>query len=183
MAAIQTLVTAEELLLLPRGQFRYELIAGELHTMSPAGHVHGRLIPMIASPLYVYVRQHKLGAVYGAETGFILARNPDTVRAPEVAFITAERVAAVGDEPGYWVGAPDLAVEVLSPGDSYGEVEAKVFDWLDGGARMVVVVNGKRQTVTVYRSRSDIRVLVGDESLDGGDVVPGWVLPLQSIFA
>jgi Uma2 family endonuclease len=120
------LVTAEELLALPKGKFRYELIEGELRQMSPAGHEHGRIGMQLAVPLGHYIKNQKLGKLYLAETGFKLRSNPDTVRAPDIAFIRQERVKQAGSVSGYWNGAPDLSVEVVSPGDTIGEVEEKV---------------------------------------------------------
>jgi Uma2 family endonuclease len=184
VSAIETkLMTAEELLQLPRGRFRYELIKGELKQMSPAGHDHGRIGMELAVPLGYYVKQQKLGKIYMAETGFKLESNPDTVRAPDIAFIRQERVQEVGRTKGYWVGAPDLAVEVNSPGDIVREVEEKVAEWLASGTRMVWVVSPKLKTVTVYRSLTDIITLTEKDILDGGDVIPGFQIPVAEIFA
>jgi Uma2 family endonuclease len=175
-------MTANELLALPRGQFRYELINGELKTMSPAGHTHGKIIIRLTLPLAQHVKQNGLGEVYAAETGFKLRSNPDTVRAPDIAFITRQRVKDVGETTGYWPGAPDLAVEVLSPDDSVSEVEQKVSEWLEAGSKQVWVVSPKMQTVTIYRSPTDIKVLVGAETLDGEDVIPGFQFKVAEIF-
>jgi Uma2 family endonuclease len=182
MSTRTQLVTAEELLRMPDDGFRYELVCGELRKMPPAGHVHGRLAATLTASLVRYVTANQLGAVYAAETGFILRRNPDTVRAPDVAFIRQQRVQEVGDVAGYWPGAPDLAIEVVSPSDSYAEVEEKVFEWLEAGTLMVLVVNPRRRSVTVYRSLADIIVLTQNDALDGGDVVPGWIMPVKDIF-
>ena len=176
-------MTAEELLSLPRGQFRYELINGELKKMSPAGHNHGRIAVRLTVPLAVYAREKGLGEVYAAETGFKLSSDPDTVRAPDVAFIRQRRVKEVGETKGYWPGAPDLAVEVLSPDDTVSEVEEKVAEWLEAGAHMVWVVSPKLHTVTVYRSLTDIETLTEKETLDGGNVVPGFQISIAEIFA
>ena len=122
-----------------------------------------------------------LGKVYAAETGFKLASDPDTVRAPDVAFVSRKRIDEVGDVEGYWPGA-DFVVEVLSPNDIYTEVEDKVTDWLDAGTRMVVVVNPHKRTVTVYRSLTDITILTENDRLDGRDVVSDWTVPVQALF-
>lgn len=177
------LMTADELLALPRGEFRYELVNGELKKMSPAGHDHGRIIVELTSPLHVFVKKKKLGKVYAAETGFVLTTNPDTVLAPDIAFIRQERVKEVGRSKGYWVGPPDLAVEVISPSDTVGEVEDKVHMWLERGARLVWVVSPKLCNVTVYRSLTDIETLTEKDTLDGGDVVPGFQISIAEIFA
>ena len=182
MAVQSRSITAEDLLRMPDDGFRYELVRGELRKMTPAGQQHGRIAINVTLPLAQHVRAHNLGTVYAAETGFRLAADPDTVRAPDVAFIRRDRVEAVGDVQGYWPGAPDLAVEVISPSDTYTEVEEKLFDWLDAGARLVIAVNLRQHTVTVYRSRADIVHLTEDDTLDGGDVVPGWSLPVREVF-
>src|SRR5882762_2252306 len=177
------LMTADELLALPRGQYRYELINGELVTMSPAGHTHGKIIIRLTLPLAQHVKQNRLGEVYAAETGFKLKSNPDTVRAPDIAFITRQRVKDVGETKGYWPGAPDLAVEVLSPDDRVSEVEQKVSEWLEAGAKQVWVVSPKLHTVTVYRSTTDISVLAENNTLEGDDVVPGFKMKVIEIFS
>ena len=137
MSAQKTLLTAEELLRLPGTGYRYELVKGELIKMPPAGAEHGGVSIKIASRLNVYVEAHKLGAVFAAETGFWLRRDPDTVRAPDAAFLTQERLSEGRLPKGYFEGAPDLVVEVVSPNDTASEVQAKVEDWLRAGARLV----------------------------------------------
>lgn len=182
MTTANLLVTAEDLLRMPDDGMRYELVGGELRKMAPAGHIHGKVAMNISTPLDQYVRAHHLGTVYAAETGFKLASNPDTVRAPDAAFIRRQRVEEVGDIEGYWPGGPDLVVEVISPSDTYSEVEEKVLEWLEAGAHMVVVVNPRRRVATVYRSLTDIAILRETDVLEGGDVVPGWVMPLSEVF-
>jgi Uma2 family endonuclease len=183
METVRRQVTAEELLRMPDDGFRYELVRGELRKMPPAGSVHGRVAMNIGTALNNHVKAHDLGTVYAAETGFRLATDPDTVRAPDVAFVRRERLEMVGEVEGYWTGAPDLAVEVISPNDSHVEVEEKVFDWLEAGTEVVLAINPRRRSVTLYRSQSDITILTGTDVLDGGDVVPSFQLALQEIFA
>lgn len=182
MATQLRTVTAEDLLKMPDDGFRYELVGGELRRMSPAGNKHGRIAALLTGFLIQHVMANKLGAVYAAETGFKLSENPDTVRAPDVAFVRQERLEEVGEVEGFWPGAPDLVIEVLSPGDAYSEVEGKTMTWLEAGARMVAVVDPHKRTVTVYRSLSDIAILDEGATLHGGEVVPGWLLPLREIF-
>ena len=126
MATTDKLMTADELWRLPADGQRHELVAGELRTMAPSGSEHGWIVVRVTSPLDQHVGAHKLGLVYGAKTGFLLARQPDTVRAADVAFVRRDRVLAAGDVKCYWPGAPDLAVEVVSPSDLYTEVDEKV---------------------------------------------------------
>jgi len=182
MTATVRPATAEELLRMPYDGFRYELVRGVLRRMTPAGNQHGKLAMKIGAHLFQYVEQNNLGTVYAAETGFRLSSNPDTVRAPDVAFVSARRIEEVGESQGYWPGAPDLAVEVISPEDVYAEGEEKVLDWLEAGTRLVAVVNPRKRTVTVYRSLSDIVVLTDENILDGSDVVPGWKMAVKDLF-
>ncbi len=182
MSTTASSTTAADLLRLPAGGQRYELIRGELRQMAPAGPTHGRLAMRIAAHLFQHVETHNLGVVYAAETGFQLARDPDTVRAPDVAFVSQQRYEAVEEGEGYWPGAPDAAVEIISPSDRYTDVEDKVVDWLEAGSRMVIVVNPRQRSVTVYHSRTDILRLTEADTLEGGDVIPGWQLPIREVF-
>ena len=182
MSTTTQLMTAEELLKLRRGRLRYELVEGELVTMSPSGSEHGALVVNLTVLLAQHVKANKLGIVFGAETGFKVAENPDTVLAPDVAFISLENVPESGIPKKYWPGAPDLAVEVLSPGDTAREVEAKVGQWLAAGARLVWAVNPKRKSVTVHRGPKDSVTLSETDELDGGDVVPGFRCRVSEIF-
>ena len=175
------LISAEGLLELPRGQLRHELIQGELREMAPAGHEHGRLAAIITASLIQHVLKNKLGAVYAAETGFKLTANPDTVRAPDVAFVAADRLNNLPDT-GYFPGPPDLAVEIISPNDRHSDVEEKVEMWLFYGVRMVFTLNPQTRTATVYRSLDEIRMVRGEGRLGGEEVVPGWALSLAEVF-
>lgn len=183
MTMTAPMMTAEELVCIPDDGFRYELVRGELRKMAPAGNEHGEIAAIMTGLLFQHVRAYKLGAIYAAETGFKLASDPDTVRAPDLAFVRQERKEEVGKVQGFWPGPPDLAVEVISPNDNYTEVEEKVSDYLAAGTRMVVVVNPRQRTLTVYRSLRDIRVLQEGDTLDAGNAVPGWQLTVAELFA
>jgi len=183
MSTSTALMTAEELLRLPRGQFRYELINGELKTMSPAGHNHGRIAIRIASPLAQFVWKNKLGEVFAAETGFRLRSNPDTVLAPDASYISEPRATQFKQTEGYWPGAPDLAVEVVSPGESKSAVRAKVLQWLGFGVRQVWVVDLKHETVTIHRSPEKATTLARDETLEVPDLLQGFRISVAEIFA
>jgi len=174
-------VTADELLMMPDRGVRRELVRGEVREMAPPGEEHADVATEFAWFLGNHVRGHGLGKVY-VELGFRIASDPDTVLIPDVSFVCADRIAPGPPNRGYRSGAPDLAVEVLSPNDSAEEVEEKVLSWLLAGCRMVVVVNPRIRSATVYRSFKDVTVLRQNDSLDGGDVVPGWTLPLRELF-
>lgn len=177
-----TPVTAEELLRLPHDGRRYELIKGELKEMVPASPRHGRIVMRLGSLMEQHVRQHDLGIVYAAETGFKLQENPDTVRAADAAFVAKERIPPEGEPEGYWAIAPDLIVEVASPSDSAPAMQSKVTDWLAAGCRLVWVVYPDTQTTTEYRSLKEIQVLTVDQTLEGGDVLPGFACPVRELF-
>ena len=176
-----TLMTAEQFALLP-GAEQCELIAGEIKRMSPPGIRHGGIAFRIAYLLGQSVVPRQLGEILVCDSGFIIARDPDTVRGPDVAFISADRASAVLPE-GFWPGAPDLAVEVVSPSDTLQDVEEKVDDWLNGGTRLVWIVNPKRRTVTIHRPGADVRLLNERDELSGEDVTPGFACKVGEIFA
>lgn len=176
------LMTADELLAMPDDGFVYELIKGDLSRMPPPGHEHGRLTMRVAVPLYQHVDANRLGLVYAAETGFLIHQNPDTVRAPDVAFVRHQRLIDAGSIEGYFVGAPDLAVEVISPSDNVVYVEEKVVTWIEAGSGMVWVVSPKLRTVTVYQSLTEISVLTEKDAVEGHAVVPGFKIAVAEIF-
>jgi Uma2 family endonuclease len=182
MATTDKLMTADELLRLPDDGQRHELIAGELRSMAPSGGEHGRVAINLTTPLDQYVRAHRLGCVYAVETGFQLTAGPDTVRAPDVAFVRQERVLAMGRVTRYLPGPPDLAAEVLSPNDRPAEVDEKVASWLAHGTRLVLVVVPRRRTVRVYGPGMPPHTLAESDALSGEDVVPGWTLPVGALF-
>jgi Uma2 family endonuclease len=182
MATTTKLITAEELWKMPNDQ-RRELVRGEIRTMAPSGFDHGAIIDNLHVLLSNYVRLNKLGKVLGAETGFKLARNPDTVRGADVSFIAAARLPAKGRPIGFWDGAPDLAVEVISPSDTLKEVEEKAGDYIAGGARLVWVINPRNRTIAVYDGGKTKVVLRETDTLEGGDVVKGFSCALADVFA
>jgi len=151
--------------------------------MSPSGWKHGKVVGQVHGLLWRHVQSRDLGHVFGAETGFWISRNPDTVRAPDVAFIARENLPEHDPAEAFWPGAPDLAVEVLSPDDRLGEVTQKTQAWLTAGVKLLWIVNPKLRTVTVYRSEPDVTVKVDGEELDGGEVVRGFRCTVADIFA
>lgn len=181
--ATQRLVTAEELENMGEMDFGYELVRGELVPVSPAGDRHAELAAVVTGALFAFVRPRHLGVVH-VEAGYILARNPDTVRGPDVAFISRERRRAVGGRRrGFIPGAPDVAVEVRSSDKTFAELQAKAAEYLDAGTRLVWLVDPPSQTVHVHEPDRPPRVLAIGDVLDGGDVLPGFTLPLADLFA
>ena len=169
----QAPLTAEELLRLNLPNKRTELVRGMLIIREPAGYQHGDIAMQLGAAIHLHVDAHQLGRVFAAETGFTLERNPDTVRAPDVAFISNARLP----EPpprGFAEMAPDLAVEVLSPDDYAPEVLEKVADWLNAGARLVWIVDPIRANARVYRADGSELLLGLNDSLDGEDVLPDF---------
>lgn len=177
-----TLLTADDLFELPDDGLRHELIEGELRTMPPTGGEHGVVTSRLNRRVGDCVERENLGVVCGAETGFRLHDDPDTVRAPDLAFVSHGRIPPAGLPRGFWSGAPDLAAEVISPNDTYAEVDVKVADWLAAGTRLVWVLNPRRRTVAVHRPDGKIQSLSPGDELDGGEVLPGFSCPVADLF-
>jgi Uma2 family endonuclease len=176
-----TPITAEDLERLTPPNMCSELVRGVMMVREPPGFRHGAVTMRLAKLVMDHVDRLDLGLVLAAETGFALARNPDTVRAPDVAFIRRERLP----DPlpvGFAELAPDLVVEVLSPGDRPGYVLAKVADWLSAGSTLVWVVDPTRRYARVYRADGSEVVVAEDGTLDGEDVLPGFNCRLSSLF-
>lgn len=179
MTTTTHLMTAEELLKLNDRSHRYELIKGELLTMSPAGDEHGAVTMNLSLLLCNYVKANNLGGCRSADTGFKLESDPDTVLAPDIAFIARDRAGT--RVSGFRPGPPDLAVEVISPGDTKPEVDRKTALWLELGARSVWNVNPRRRTVEVNRANGEKRLFhEADELVD--DTVPGFRVKVSEIF-
>ena len=174
--------TVEDLYVMPDDGYRYELQAGLLICEPRPGFRHGRIVATITEMLVTHVRPRRLGVVLAGDSGFILARKPDTLRGPDVAFVSYDRFERSGDTVGAFAGAPDLAVEVLSPSNTPAAMHAKVADYLAAGTRRVWVVDPETQTVTVYASLLSPHVRGEDDMLDGEDVIPGFTVRVGDIF-
>src|SRR3954469_15858659 len=188
MSTTTRLITANELLVMPHrdehgNQCRFELIRGELKIMSLAKPLHGVVCARLNFRLSGFVEEHDLGETFGAETGFLVEHDPDSVLGPDVAFVSHERLVTVENFEKYFPFAPDLAVEVLSPGNTVREINEKVAMYFAAGSRAVWVFNPKKRTAAVYTSPSDVRVLGEQDTLDGGEVLPGFRLELSRLFA
>ena len=180
MTTKQKLVTADELLLMPKDGNRYELIRGVLVRKMPPGDPHGLAVSRINIALGNYADANDYGATRTGEPGYRLERDPDTVRAPDVAWIAPGRIPE--GTQGYPELAPDLAVEVKSPGNSSPEMAAKASMWLSYGSQEVWVADPERNTITVYRPGAAPEPLGEDDDLDGGDLLPGFTTPVWRLF-
>ena len=175
-------ITAEELFRMPDDGYRYELVAGRLRKVTPAGSLHGAIGLRLAVAIGAHVDEHRLGVVFSADTGFKLARDPDTVRAPDVAFVSRARIPAAGIPTGYWIGPPDLAVEVLSPTDVRSEIADKIQEYLQGGVIQVWFVEPAARRATIHRPNAEPETLGEHETIVGGDLLPGFQYPLSRLF-
>jgi Uma2 family endonuclease len=184
MAQHTTVLTAEDLLRMPDdGLHKRELVAGRLVTMTPAGVQHGVVGTRLGAAMATHVDAHRLGFVCGPDTGFQLASDPDTVRSPDLSFVVRSRVSASGLPQGYWQGAPDLAVEILSPGDSRSELRAKIAEYLRLGAREVWFVEPAERRLTIHGAGQTPRVLGEADTLEGGSLLPGFRYALSRLFS
>jgi len=180
MAVRDRVYTADDLWTLSHEGKRYELDEGVLVEMSPTGDIHGIVAMWIGHLIVSFVVANNLGYVTAAETGFILSTNPDIIRAPDVAFIAkAHQMPLTGR---YYTIAPDFVVEVVSPGDTANQIRRKVNQFLAAGTRLIWVVYPDERFIDVYRPGYDIRTVKIEDTLDGGDVLPGLTLPMREVF-
>ena len=175
------LLTADEFADLPEEDaYRIELVRGRLVRSPRPGTLHGRLLVRLGRLLDEFVEDAGSGVVL-ADVGVILARDPDTVRGPDLAFYSHDRIPESGYGVTFW-GPPDLAVEVTSPSNRVSEVQEKVTEDLTAGVRLVWVIDPPTKTVTSYTEEGAARILRSDEALEGGEVLPGFRLRLQDLF-
>jgi Uma2 family endonuclease len=189
MVGASECMTAEQLLTYSAPDKRVELVRGHLAVREPLGWYHGEVTAQLCAVLHAHLASEQAqhawptprGRLAAGDPGFILARGPDPVRAPDVAYVSHERHP--GRMPaGYPELAPDLAIEVRSPTDRPGEVLAKVGDWLEAGARLVWVIDPQHASATVYRADGTQAVLTVEDALNGEDVLPGFTLGLHALF-
>jgi Uma2 family endonuclease len=184
-ATAERLMTADDLESLPdNGSMRYELDEGRLISLSPSASLSAIVALNVGSEMRAFVKQHNLGVCFGSEGGFKLASDPDTVRAPDVSFVRSERIPKDGiPRRGFWPGAPDLAVEVLSPTNRPGEMWRRIGDLLNAGTRLIWVIDPERRTAFVIRPGGETRLIGDDGTLEGEDVLSGFSLPLRDVLA
>ena len=179
--ATTTLLTAEEFLAFPETLHKPELVKGEIVEMAPVGGYHGDTQRKLAMLMGMHVDRGGYGALV-VELGFRLAADPDTVRAPDVSFISAEQLRTTPLSAGFYPGSPAIAAEVVSPGDTATQLDAKVQDYLHAGTRLVWVVNPGTRSVVVYSPDGQIRILGADDVLTGGAVLPDFQIHVSDLF-
>lgn len=176
------LMTAEELAQLPDDGYRYELVRGVLRRMAPGSFEPSVIAVRISARLFNFADEHGLGTVSGADGGYVLERGPDTVRAPDVAFVRTDRVPTREEQQHFAELAPDLVVEVISPSDRMADVEEKVEQYLALGVPLVWVFHPRRRTVTVRRPGQAPRVLRDGDVVEGEEILPGFRLAVSDVF-
>jgi Uma2 family endonuclease len=177
----KTLLTAKDLSGMgDEGEF-CELVDGELVRMSPSFLPEARVVRTILLFLGTFVLQHRLGEVFGPDLGYELT--PHRVRAPDVSFVSAEKLAAYGNPQEFAKVVPDLAVEVISPEVKYSYLQRKIRDYFEAGVRLLWIIDPEMQTVTVHRSPVDLRVLTATDTLSGEDVIPGFSCLIAELLA
>ena len=176
------LLTADDLLRLYSEGVRGELIRGVLHETMPTGHEHGRIVTNLTILMGVFIKPRKLGGLTASDAGVWLERDPDTVREPDIAYFSAERIPLDVRITGYAEVPPDLVVEIASPSDSPREVNDKAWMWLSYGVRLVWVVQPDTRTVDVYRPGRPVVTLNEHDRLDGVDVLPGFTCAVREVF-
>lgn len=176
------LMTAEEFLVSSSDFGRAELIDGRIEPMSPEGYGHGRVVARLSRILDAYVEQHGLGAVCGGDVGFVISRSPDTVRAPDVSFISTSRLPPA-DSMKYVDGPPDLAIEVVSPSDRKAVVRAKAETWIGAGIRMAWIVDPTAKNVAIHQAGEPVKALGETELLEADHVLPGFSCVVSRLFA
>ena len=175
-------ITAEELIKLHSEGVRGELIRGVLCETPLSGLEHAEIVANLSGILAVFVRPGRIGRLMAGGPGIQIELNPDTVRAPDIAFYLPERMALDVSIPGYAEIVPDLAIEVVSPNDTVTEVNDKAKMWVDSGVKLVWVVWPRWHTVEIFRPGENVVELSGDAILEGQDILPGFSTPITEIF-
>lgn len=178
----QGLLTADDLLEMYSQGIKGELIRGVLHKTVAAGGLHGDIAGALGGEIRAYVRPRRMGRVGGTDTGILLERNPDTVREPDIYYISAAKLPLDLQVSGYFDVVPDLVAEIFSPNDRPRDFDAKIQMWLDFGVRMVLAIYPQTRTITARQPGRPPVTLGYDDTLDGGDVIPGFQCQMRDIF-
>lgn len=180
--ATMKLMTAEELLELEDDGCRHELIKGVLTSMPPTGEPHSRKLLMLSMHLAMFIKNQDVGYGYVGDPGFFITSDPDTVLAPDFAFIRKERAAAILDQPGFMRLAPDFAVEVLSPSERAAHINSKVNAYLTAGVELVWLVDPRAESITVYQADQPTHFFASEDIIDGGAVLPGFQMRVGDLL-
>jgi Uma2 family endonuclease len=183
MATPKTLLTAEDLYSMPENGAGYELVNGELIEVTPPGWDHGVVVGNGAIIIGTFVKERGLGWLAAGDPGIVLRRAPDTVRGPDVAFISYERLPAGQSVPGYTEIVPDFVIEVVSPSDTAREVQAKTREWLDAGVRLVWLMYPENRSIVAWRGLERGHTYTETDTIDAEPVLPGFLSPVAAFFA
>ena len=175
-------VTADEVATWPEEQRRGELVKGEWVPMTMAGWRHGEIVARIVHELFKFLDENPCGKVACNDPGTKLESDPDLLRAPDIGFIAAERIPPEGLPEQWWQGGPDLAVDVVSPSQSVSELIDKAQEFLRAGTQVFWVVDPSRPCVLVCTPPDRVMVLHENDTLDGGEVLPGFAAPVADLF-
>ncbi|MDE0231296.1 MAG: Uma2 family endonuclease [Caldilineaceae bacterium] len=178
----ENLLTADDLLRLYSQDVRGELLRGVLHETQPTGIRHGKTVVNLIVLLAGYVEPRQMGTILASDVGFLLEKEPDTVREPDVALISAQRLPLDQDVPGFFEGPPDLAVEIASPSDSPRQLFDKARMWISFGVPLVWTVDPAARTLDVHKPNQPLIRLSADDTLDGGQVLPGFTCTVADLF-
>ncbi len=178
----EKLLTADDLLRLYSEGVRGELIRGAHCETVPTGLTHGEIVMNLGGALRNFIRPRRLGRLVGSDSGMMLERDPDTVREPDIAFISAQKLPLNVRLSGYYEGAPDLVAEIVSPSDGPREVYHKARMWISFGVSLVWVVNPENRAIDVHRPNQPLLSLTENDILNGGEVLPGFSYPIRDVF-
>lgn len=180
MATTRTM-TIEELARLPEDEARFELLDGKMLEAPPKGFDHGRLCARLGTFVGAFVEEHSLGVVCG-DSGFVLQRDPERMLGPDIAFVRSQQIPPEDEQHTFAELAPDMVVGIVSPSDRWNEVNDKVNAHLDAGVLLIWIVDPRRKMVIVYTPDRVARTFIGNATLDGGDVLPGFENTLERLF-
>ena len=177
----QKIWTDEEFASLPEQCGKYEIVDGELREMGNSGMKHGNIAAFLGGVIEIYARQHKLGITCDSSTAFTLQNG--NRRSPDISFIAKQRLQGITEIPqGFFTGAPDLAVEVISPSNTFNEIHQKILEYFENGSKLVWVIYPEEQFVLVYHELTPDKFLRTTDNLDGEDVIPGFTVPVADLF-
>ncbi len=181
VANIPKVWSDEEFMALPQDGHRYELVNGELVDMGNSGMEHGYVACLLVAALTTFVRPQKLGIICDSSTAFTLKTG--NKRSPDVSFVSSERLKGLSRPPrGFFQGSPDLAVEILSPGNTIEEMHEKIVEYFENDTRLLWKIDPSERCILVYHSPEPDRLLRVGDCLDGENIVPGFAMAVSELF-